>query len=349
MGHVYSDVIQYRGTHYDFGYRQGQLLKDSLIIPNRQKQWSSRRERHFTVNVSEVKQAILQVAPKIWDELHGLADALQWSTEDTVREFGGYYLEYGRSGCSIFTGADYMIRNYDNHPLSYEGRYVLYQPTDQGYALVGPSMQITGRTDGINEKGLAMGYNFVNRRNTDDGFVCNMIGRLILETCANVEEAVALLKEIPHRHTFSYVLLDKNEETYVVEASPRAVEIRKSNFCTNHFEKLTEENRYRLDDSIRRQQAIQDQQHHATDPYHAFRMLNDAAKHVFSKKYAASAGTLHTTAYFPKDLKTWIALGGDRMPLIFDFKQWLQGDNTHAKRIKGELETDLPFVQMTLI
>ncbi|WP_243298450.1 C45 family autoproteolytic acyltransferase/hydolase [Bacillus litorisediminis] len=346
MRHVYSDVLQFRGTHYEFGYKQGLLLKDSLIIPNREKQWASRRERHFTINVSEVKQAILQVAPQIWDELDGLADALQWSTVDTVREFGGYYLEYGRSGCSIFTGADYMVRNYDNHPLSYEGRYVLYQPTDQGYALVGPSMQITGRTDGINEKGLAMGYNFVNRRNTDDGFVCNMIGRLILETCANVEEAVSLLKEIPHRHTFNYVLLDQNGETLVVEASPRAVEVRKSNVCTNHFEKITGENRYRLHDSIRRQQAIQDQQPFVTGPYQAFQMLNDIGKGVFSKKYDASAGTLHTTVYLPKELKAWIALGGDQMPLIFDFKQWLQGEDTRAKRIKGQLDSHLPFVQM---
>lgn len=52
---------------------------------------------------------------------------------DVIREFGGYYLEYGRSGCSIFTGTNYMIRNYDNHPQSYEGCYMIYKPSDYGY------------------------------------------------------------------------------------------------------------------------------------------------------------------------------------------------------------------------
>lgn len=114
---------------------------------------------------------------------------------DTLREFGGYYVDYAKSGCSILAGADFIIRNYDSHPDFYEGRYVIYQPTDRVYATIGTSMQITGRTDGINEKGLEMGYNFINQVGSKNGFVCNMIGRIILETCANVEEAIALLND----------------------------------------------------------------------------------------------------------------------------------------------------------
>src|SRR5699024_9709366 len=100
--------------------------------------------------------------------------------------FSGYYLEYERSGCSVYADREYLVRNYDSHPHPYEGRYIFYQPTDGGYATLGPSMQVTGRVDGMNEKGLVMAYNFTHRKQSADGFLCNMIGRLILETCKDV-------------------------------------------------------------------------------------------------------------------------------------------------------------------
>src|SRR5699024_10618983 len=237
----------------------------------------------------------------------------------------------------------------DSHPASYEGRYLLYKPSDQGYAVIGPSMQITGRIDGMNEKGLVMGYNFTHRKQSGDGFLCNMIGRMILETCANVEEAISLLKAIPHRHSFSYVLLDRSGESYVVEASPREVAARKSNVCTNHFYLLDKENRYRQEESRRREEAIQEQQQQATDPYEAFRVMNDSEKRIYSTKYDAAAGTLHTAAYFPRQMKAWFAIGPDRKPVIIDFNKWLQGENVKVKRIKGRLDYPKPFVNMALI
>ena len=345
MVQVYSDIIQFQGNHYDFGYMQGELLNASPILAHRKKQWGAKKH-HFIIDENKFNHVIRKFAPGIWDEIQGLADALGWHMNDAIREFGGYYLEYGRSGCSIFTGSDYMIRNYDNHPQSYEGRYMIYKPSDYGYATIGPSMQITGRTDGMNEKGLAMGYNFINRKNSDDGFVCNMIGRIILETCANVQEAIARLKEIPHRNSFSYVLLDPSGETFIVEASPKAVEIRQSNVCTNHFEKLTKENRYRMDDSHRRQQVIKQQQNSITDAHEAFRMMNDTDKGVFSNKYDAWAGTLHTATYFPKEIKVGFALGGDQLPLLLDFNDLLQSKKTNTKQIKGSLDTESLFVNM---
>ncbi|QDP39556.1 C45 family autoproteolytic acyltransferase/hydolase [Radiobacillus deserti] len=347
MIQVYSDVISFRGSHYDFGYKQGELLKDSPILPNRNKQWASRKKRHFVVNEERAIKLLTKFLPGIMDELQGLADALGWKLEDALKEFGGYYVEYGRSGCSILTGPTFFIRNYDSRPDSYEGRYVLYQPSDGGYATIGPSMQITGRMDGMNEKGLTMGYNFINRIKSDDGFVCNMIGRIILEACANVDEAIEVLKEIPHRTSFSYALLDASGKSVVVEASPRSVVARDSNISTNHFEMLTEENRYRMDDSIRRQNLLQ--AHRKGNINQAFQMLNRTDNEVFSKKYGAWSGTLHTAAYAPEERKTWFAIGADRMPVIFDFNRFLQGEKMNVKRIKGELDYHTPFINMELL
>ncbi|MFU0791800.1 MAG: hypothetical protein ACFWT6_17970 [Virgibacillus proomii] len=176
-----------------------------------------------------------------------------------------------------------------------------------------------------------------------------MIGRIILESCYIVKEAIALLKAIPHRHSFSYVLLDKHGEKKVVEASPRKIAVHDAHICTNHFTYLTKENRYRMDDSIHRYTLMEQQSRHVSDSYQAFRMLNDTDKGVFSEKYGAWAGTLHTALYLPKIQSTWLALGGNRKPFIFNFSQWLKGTNTRVKQIKGELNANQGFVNMKYI
>ncbi|SDJ36308.1 C45 family autoproteolytic acyltransferase/hydolase [Salimicrobium halophilum] len=342
MKQVYSDVHQFRGSHYDFGYRQGEWLKHSPILPNRDKQWEGKRKRHFLIDFGEVKGMLQTFSPGIWEEIRGLAEALQLSMEEAVQNFGGYYLEFGKSGCSIFTNENVLVRNYDSDPSAYEGRYVLYAPSDYGYATIGPSMQITGRTDGMNEHGLVMGYNFVNRVGSDSGFLCNMIGRMVLENNRTIEEAIDFLKEIPHRRAFSYVLLDSHGRSVVVEASSREVKVREGNVSTNHFHRLTEENRFRMEDSLNRYNTMENAS--PEDIYKSYQLLNNAEEKVFSYKYGAWAGTIHTAAYVPDKKQAWFAHGADRLPLIFNFDQWLQGENTKAKKIKGYLDSRYNFI-----
>ncbi|KAB7665133.1 C45 family autoproteolytic acyltransferase/hydolase [Bacillus sp. B1-b2] len=346
MKNVFADIIQFRGTHYEFGFKQGEILKDSYLVKNRENQWKIRKPK-FSIDVEDTKKAFQQFAPLIWEELIGFRDALKWPMERVLLEFCGYRLNIDQSGCSIYVGKDYLIRNYDYHPKTYDGRYTIFQPTDGGYAMIGPSQRCTGRMDGMNEKGLAMGYNFMNRKRPGDGFVCNMIGRLLLELCANTEEAIALLKEIPHRHSFSYVLFDTTCETpYIVETSPRRVEVRKDFACTNHFAIMMEENRHVLDDSKRRLDIINQHQHLGLNGEEAFRLLNGSQSGVFSTLYESWAGTIHTSAYFPKELKAWFVLGGDQKPIELNFSKWLEGNNFSMQKIEGKVDTDLPFLHM---
>lgn len=345
MRQIYSDIIQFRGSHFDYGLMQGRQIKDSLIVENRKKQWRVRKPK-FIIEPQEAKAAICAYAPSIWDELLGIQEALGWSLEAVLQDFGGYRTEYKKSGCSTITGAGYLIRNYDYHPKTYEGRYTLYQPSDQGYAMIGPSQRVSGRMDGMNEKGLAMGYNFMHRKLPGDGFICHAIGRMILETCQDADEAAALLKEIPHRHSFSYIVYDRKQTSYVIEATPRHVEVRPGNACTNHFERLEHENRRVLDDSLERMRAIRRGHQADTDGYRAFRLLNDTDQGVFSDQYHNWSGTIHTSAYFPNELKVWFALGGDQEPAEINFAEWLEGKDLAEDRMYGEVDTDLGFVHM---
>ena len=349
MNSYYSDVIQFRGSHYDFGRYQAQKLKDSPILQNRQKQWQPRMNRHFITDESLSIEFLQKIAPQIVEEIYGLRDALEIDTTTALQQFGGYYLELIVSGCSIFTDQDFLIRNYDSHPRGYEGRYVFYQPTDRGLATIGPSMQIAGRIDGMNEKGLSIGYNFTHTKKSADGFLCSMIARLVLETCQSVDDAIDLLKEIPHRHSFSYVVQDKSGISYVIEASPRKVIYRQSNVCTNHFHILDEENRYRQEETREREENIINFQNNKPEPYEAFKIMNQMKNGIASHKYDASAGTIHTAMYFPKSLISLFSLGTDRKPVVFDFKKWLDGENVNVSRLKGQLNSNLPFVNSKVL
>ncbi|WP_112180616.1 C45 family autoproteolytic acyltransferase/hydolase [Paraliobacillus zengyii] len=345
MKQIYSDMIEFRGSHYDFGLIQAKELKDSLYIKNRLKQWKTRKPR-FSIDIEEAKTAIKSISPKIWFELEGLRDGLEWPIEKVLHEFGGYRLDYERSGCSVMTGDGYLVRNYDYHPKTYDGRFVFYQPVDKGYATMGASQRITGRSDGINEKGLVMGYNFMHRKKPGEGFICGMIGRFVLETCATALEAIALLKKIPHRHSFSYILYDKIGKTYVVEATPRNVFVRESTICTNHFKTMEEENRHYLVDSKRREMILAKEADSGLSAKQAFQLLNGRQRGIFSDEYRNWAGTIHTTAYFPNDLKVWIALGADQDPTEVDFEKWLQGIVLSINHVTGEVDTAIPFAHM---
>ncbi|AQU78697.1 acyl-CoA--6-aminopenicillanic acid acyltransferase [Planococcus faecalis] len=345
MKSIHSNILEFRGSHYDFGFKQGELLKNSIILENRQKQWKAKRPR-FKIDVAKTAEAYSKFAPRIWHELMGLQESLGLPMEEVLRDFGGYRIDAMPSGCSIVTGTDFMVRNYDFHPQTYEGRFSLFQPDDGGYATIGPTSRIIGRMDGMNEKGLAMGYNFTHRKKPGDGFVCYLIGRIILETCATIEEAVELLKQLPHRGSFSYIVTDTSGRTRIIEASPRSVDVRISNACTNHFEIQQHENRNYLKDSFDRLEVIQSQQSQTADALKAFRLFNDTGKGVFSKLYKSWAGTIHTSLYLPKDKEVWFALGGNQQPTVFDFAGWLRGGNLNIQQIHGVVDTDIGFAHV---
>ncbi|SDC29507.1 Predicted choloylglycine hydrolase [Pelagirhabdus alkalitolerans] len=346
---VYSDVYQFRGTHFEFGLEQGKKLKQSTLLKNRVKQFQHREKRHFQTDVNEAEKLLNRFAPELLDELAGLAEGLDWSIDQAMRYFSGYYFEYGKSGCSIVTGENYLVRNYDSHPSGYDGRVVLYQPTDGGYGSLGPSMFVTGRTDGMNEKGLVVGYNFTNRIGAGDGFICHTIARILLEKAANVSEAIDLLQSMPHRTSFSYVLFDKNHQSKIVEATPRSVVTRDSLACTNHFHHLTEENRYQNDESIQRLEQIHKKWNPHQSPQNAYQALNQKRASIFQTTYKKWSGTLHTTLYEPDKLTMRISLGADRQPVLLDFNQFLKGEKVWVKKIYGELETNHRFLNDELL
>lgn len=344
MQTVSMDILRFQGDHYQFGYEQGQALKGSYLIEARRRQFNKRKKTHFLTDQDEALRLLTRIHAPLIDEIYGLRDALHISTEEAVRHFAGYYIEVNKSGCSIMNGTNFFVRNYDSHPDSYEGRFVMYQPTDGGFRSMGPSMQVTGRTDGINEKGLVVGYNFTNRRYSGNGFICNMIARLLLETAANVDEAIELLKSIPHRRSFSYVLMDRTGKSVVVEATPRQVVTREARMCTNHFDILTKDNRYQFDESRERLGKLKHHWHNNMSVKRAYETFNAEEADIFSTDYQHSSGTLHTIVYQPRDMIAYVGVARQAWPVRLDLDAINQTRGVYVKRIKGTIEWPRPYL-----
>ncbi|RWZ60343.1 linear amide C-N hydrolase [Halobacillus fulvus] len=344
MKPIYSEIIQFRGSHYEFGQEQGRRFKETNLY-HHHKSRRGKSLRKYAVDMRDVETFYLRYARNIWEELRGLADSLEWSFEEVVHEYSGWQQDWVKSGCSIFTSSDFFARNYDYHPKTYEGRFILFQP-DIGFATIGPGQRIIGRTDGMNEHGLCIGYNFVNRIKPEDGLICCHLTRIVLENCRTTKEAVALLQELPHRHAFNYVIYDQQQMTRVVEGTPRGVYVREGNVCTNHFDYHKHENRRHLGDSKERFDKIEQQVPSIRTVFDAYQFLNHTEHSIFSKRYRQWSGTIHTACYENRNLHLLFGLGGDTNPVVIDFKKWLAGQQTNLKKVIGRLDTDLsiPYI-----
>ncbi|EHJ07271.1 C45 family autoproteolytic acyltransferase/hydolase [Staphylococcus simiae] len=346
MQQVTSDIMTFRGSHFDLGVATAKWLQQTPLLSNRQQEWKKRIPR-FDIDINETYQIYQTYAPQIWDELMGLQSVLKLPTRQIILNFGHFrFTDLKESGCTVFQGQDYLVRNYDYHPATYDGRYLLYQPTDGGLAQIGPTSRVTGRMDGMNEAGLAMAYNFMHRKHPANGFVCYMIGRLILEYCNNVTEAIQLLKNIPHRSSFSYILMDKELNHVIVEVTPRSIEVRHDVFCTNHFEILTHENRNYTKESTERLARVMKQTPEHIDMHTAFKIFNDPQYEIYSKLFRSWSGTIHTSMYHPQSLTAYMTLGENKPPEMIDFNSWLEGNDLSISHFTGFIDTDLTFANM---
>lgn len=332
MNDVYALLEQFKGNHFDFGMFQAKKLIESNYLIK-----MNTMLRKYTFDASAFYNAIkilTDFSPSLVEELKGLSMGLSLPLEDVFFRFSGYFQEV-KSGCSIIMNESFMTRNYDQHPKSYDGRVVFFKP-ERGYATLGSSMLVTGRTDGMNEHGLVVAYNFVSVKGRSDGLTCNIITRILLESCKDVEEAVTLLKRLPHRTAFNYCLLDKSGTYCVVEASSQGVYVRNDNVCTNHFFIQDHLNPILSSNSKNRYNLMKEtyQKHHELVKIYPY--MNALDYGIFQTRFDLDDGTLHTSAYEPLNMTMNIAYGSNRNPISLDFKSWLDGEKILTTKIKGE-------------
>ena len=337
------DVLECRGSSYDVGKQ----MADAFLKTTRGRAYARRKERRpFAFSLRNAEAALEAWAPNVWEELHGLADGLKIPLERAVAEYSNGRLRYPPRGCSALMSNGVYGRNYDYKARYYGARIVLVQP-EGSYASVGTSEMLTGRLDGMNEHGLCVGLHQVSQRTWRPGLVCILIVRIVLDQCATMREAVALLRRIPHGLSFNYSLMDAGGSAAVVEASPAAVVVREGGqlACSNHFLSPSQQafNR-RNPGSYRHLPVLEKFAREQLAADRLFKALNDSLSPVFDHRYTTGSGTMHTIVCTPSERRMQVGVGGDATPSRIDFGSWVRGRPLALDALTGQLGgTAKPF------
>ncbi len=244
--------VETTGSAFDIGQQYGRKLADRLtsFVQNSLKKL---HQRFDPEPMDKAYQVMLDVMehdfPYIVEEIRGMAagtklDFKEVAFSNLSAGFGAFIEE--NEGCSniIFTESDrgpILGKTLDGRGPESDTAVVRFIRPQVGHTVLCEA-RINGISTeiGINDMGLAVGESSLHFPTINPkGIIRNILPRLLLQECANVEEGIQFLSKYPVlRHGFHFALVDKASNAVVVERSPTEMYVRraegKSIFCTNH-------------------------------------------------------------------------------------------------------------------
>ncbi len=331
------DIIQIRDSSFNIGKKMGEYIQNRPILKTLE--MITKNEIDY-VNMMSI---FTYFAPHLIDELEGLAEGLQLPLHKTAALFSGYDVPKTEAmGCSAIITKDYYIRNYDFSPMLYDGCFSLLQP-ENANSTAGYNLQAIGRHDGVNNHGLALGLHFVSNNAYTKGLSAWTSIRMILDTCTNLDEAIHMLKEIPHSACYNFSIGDKFGNIAVVEVSPDKVIVRGNPSlltCVNHFQdkSLKKKNRPSIEGSIKRNNYLQSFKESHFTQSEMFHSFANKSSPVFFTDYDNLFGTLHTFSYSFKDSRILTAIAQSNQVLDIDLEEWVNGTDIDQHILTGVIE-----------
>lgn len=239
-------MIHARFTHtpYEAGYRWGKRLYDHGFHID--------QNTHFVIDEKRKNFASLCMpiyktyAQNILSEIKGIADGQHMPLEDLCAFLFSMYCFDLDHHCTCFACQDdhhiFLGRNSD-FLIEMEQQYMncLYQCSDM-IPFQANTTAFVQMEDGMNAYGLAIGLTFVYTDQRKPGLNGGMLVRYLLERCRNVEDACAILKQIPIASSQTLTLADPQGNLLVVECTPDHIEMIKPNknkpyvIAVNHFQ-----------------------------------------------------------------------------------------------------------------
>ncbi|KAB2451891.1 choloylglycine hydrolase [Bacillus sp. CH126_4D] len=206
-----------KGSHYDIGKQQGEFVKNHpYLIPQFIQQEHLVSDNYW----SECRNILNQYCPGINEEIEGFCEVLKIPSKHMMY----YYQTLLKAGCShgvvlpkkTDSQHTYILRNYDLSPEIDDMRFCSTH-AEGTYAHSGFSTFYFGRTEGVNEHGLAVTFSACGqpvgniaglRKPVLSGLQCFTVIRVLLEKCKNVQEAKSLIVEMPIASNINLIVAD---------------------------------------------------------------------------------------------------------------------------------------------
>lgn len=230
--------IKLSGSYEEMGAQHGTALRDSGFTP----------PPVFPEQVGFVRQCeeiMAHFAPELLVEMKAFAEAARINYDDfAALTITAPFKQTAVPACTVFAltgdrtenGRLLFGRNYDFFH-QFEGFSFHTYPNDH-YASFGNCDIWIGREDGINEAGLFVAITATMLPGIQPGLTFWFLVRMILDRCGTVEEALALIEEVPHPQSRNFFIADKSGNVVVAEATIDGVAVRQPEngllVVTNH-------------------------------------------------------------------------------------------------------------------
>ena len=330
-------IFQIRGNSYQIGLKTAEKVRNTPILKTFES--ITRQE----IDLHNMKSIYSTFAPHLLEELEGLAQGLGISPGRAAALFSGYDVPKTEAmGCSALLTSEYYVRNYDFSPALYDEIFSLVQ-ADQAFATAGYNLQILGRHDGVNEKGLVAGLHFVSHVGYAKGVSPWASIRMVLDGCSSIDEAAAMLKEIPHSACYNFSLGDRKGNMAEVQASPENVIIRYGESalsCVNHFQEdqLASENRESISGSFQRNKYLLELMDKRLSHHDMFHHFNNVESPIFFTDYENLFGTLHTFSYSYQHSRILTTIARSSQVLDINFQDWVNGEDIREGSLSGFIQ-----------
>ena len=219
---------QLHGTHWQIGFqlgvglaRDGHFILDAVPFP-------------ITPARLEFARTCLPLCrrwfPAALEELRGLAQGQGCAPDELAGVLFSMYAMPPGPCCSCFAlrrgrGALFGRNSDFLTELEEHNANCLYRFSDGGYSFVGNTTSFLQMEDGVNQFGLAAGLTSVPPNPPRPGLNAGLTLRLLLESCRDVPQALALLRQLPVSSCHTLVLADRAGRIALAECAPERTQI----------------------------------------------------------------------------------------------------------------------------